>query len=319
MTLALKAASTLTRGINVPLESATFISQLNAANPTSSDLKSEGDDQLRLLKSVLQSQFPNLGATAVTPTAAQLNNVANASLRAGDTYTGTHDFTGAVINVPTASASDNDNSAASTAMVQSAILASSGITASLPAQAGNAGRFLQTNGTSASWGASSLALLATISPTVAANVDFLNTFTSGYDNYLILVDGVKPAADDSLYMRLANSGVADSSTVYYTGATDVAAQITAATAHTQLTNTVLAAGAGACASISILNANDATNVKQLVSFASYQFSGTPGFWNYGKATTYNKASAVSGFRLYWNGASNFSASGRVRVYGYNNA
>ena len=55
------------------LEKATYISQLTATNPTSSDPVSQGDDHLRLIKSVLQSQFTTLGAAAVTTTAAELN------------------------------------------------------------------------------------------------------------------------------------------------------------------------------------------------------------------------------------------------------
>jgi hypothetical protein len=55
------------------LETATYISQLTATNPTASDPVSEGDNHLRLIKSVLQSQFTTLGAAAVTTTAAELN------------------------------------------------------------------------------------------------------------------------------------------------------------------------------------------------------------------------------------------------------
>lgn len=40
------------------LESATYISQLVATNPASSDLRKQGDDHLRLLKAVLQATFP---------------------------------------------------------------------------------------------------------------------------------------------------------------------------------------------------------------------------------------------------------------------
>lgn len=54
---------------SVPLESATYISQLVATNPITTDEISQGDDHLRLVKSVLQTQFPNLGAAAVTGTA----------------------------------------------------------------------------------------------------------------------------------------------------------------------------------------------------------------------------------------------------------
>ena len=56
------------------LESATYIDQLVSSNPTGTDPVSQGDDHLRLIKSVLQSQFPNLGNAAVTATADELNN-----------------------------------------------------------------------------------------------------------------------------------------------------------------------------------------------------------------------------------------------------
>tara|TARA_R110000851_G_scaffold245230_1_gene398005 strand:- start:72 stop:650 length:579 start_codon:yes stop_codon:yes gene_type:complete len=55
------------------LESATYISQLVGTNPTGADDKNQGDNHLRLLKGVLQSQFPNLGAAAVTSSAAEID------------------------------------------------------------------------------------------------------------------------------------------------------------------------------------------------------------------------------------------------------
>lgn len=56
------------------LEAASFISQLNAANPVGGvDNYSTADDHLRLLKSVLLAQFPNFTAAAVTATVAQIN------------------------------------------------------------------------------------------------------------------------------------------------------------------------------------------------------------------------------------------------------
>ena len=63
------------------VETATFISQLSATNPLATDPISEGDDQIRLVKEVLQAQFTSLGAAAVTGTAAELNLI--------DGYTGT--------------------------------------------------------------------------------------------------------------------------------------------------------------------------------------------------------------------------------------
>jgi len=63
------------------VETATYISQLSATNPLGTDPISEGDDQIRLVKEVLQAQFTSLGASAVTGTAAELNLI--------DGYTGT--------------------------------------------------------------------------------------------------------------------------------------------------------------------------------------------------------------------------------------
>jgi hypothetical protein len=44
----------------MPLESASYISQLEPTNPASTDLVGQADDHIRLLKSVLKNQFPNL-------------------------------------------------------------------------------------------------------------------------------------------------------------------------------------------------------------------------------------------------------------------
>lgn len=53
----------------MPIEAATFISTLDASNPPSTDLLAEGDDHLRLLKSVLKASFPNItGAMTATHT-----------------------------------------------------------------------------------------------------------------------------------------------------------------------------------------------------------------------------------------------------------
>ena len=65
----------------MPVETATYISQLSATNPLGTDPISEGDDQIRLVKEVLQAQFTSLGAAAVTATAAEVNLI--------DGYTGT--------------------------------------------------------------------------------------------------------------------------------------------------------------------------------------------------------------------------------------
>ena len=59
------------------LETGTNISDLVSANPTAADSASEGDDHLRLLKVVLQTEFPSFvaSATGVVATQAELSKV----------------------------------------------------------------------------------------------------------------------------------------------------------------------------------------------------------------------------------------------------
>lgn len=58
------------------LESADYISQLVTTNPVGAvDSVDQGDDHIRLLKHVLQTQFPNLSTTAVTVLATELNRL----------------------------------------------------------------------------------------------------------------------------------------------------------------------------------------------------------------------------------------------------
>ena len=122
------------------IESASYISQLAATNPASDDPKSEGDDHVRLIKTVLKTQFPNFGTAAMNATVAELNysvGVTSAiqaqldaltsakSSKAGETYTGSHDFTGAAVTVATQTVGDNTTKPASTAFVSASIIATS--------------------------------------------------------------------------------------------------------------------------------------------------------------------------------------------------
>jgi microcystin-dependent protein len=77
------------------LEVSTFISGLTAAWPTTTDLKSQGDDHLRLIKSVLQSTFPNaskalyfpvatVGTAAVVLAASDMNRIVMLGTASGD-------------------------------------------------------------------------------------------------------------------------------------------------------------------------------------------------------------------------------------------
>ena len=185
------------------VESATYINQLDATKPGATDLKSEGDDHLRLVKSAVKATFPNVTG-AVTPTHTELNYVDGVTSAiqtqldtkaptASPTFTGTvalpsttsigpvsstelgyldgvtsaiqtqidgkapaslsttkadiasPAFTG-VPTAPTATAGTSTTQLATTAFV-----AATAFSSVLPAQTGNAGKYLTTDGTNASW------------------------------------------------------------------------------------------------------------------------------------------------------------------------
>ena len=81
------------------------------------------------------------GVTA--PIQGQLDSKADIT---GESYTGTHDFTGGALKAPTLTAGTATSDVATTAFVASAALATA-----LPGQTGNAGKFTTTDGTNASW------------------------------------------------------------------------------------------------------------------------------------------------------------------------
>lgn len=185
----------------MPLETATYISDLNPAWPLGGDKKSNGDNHLQMIKGALKATFPNVTG-AVTPTHVELNFLTgvtssvqtqlntkaptanpiftgSAGLPAvttigavtaselsflsgvssaiqtqingkgsitGEVWMGAHNFTGATVTVPTAATGDASATAASTAFV-----AATSFAAALPGQAGNAGKFVTTNGSAPSW------------------------------------------------------------------------------------------------------------------------------------------------------------------------
>ena len=163
----------------MPVESAAFISELNPSYPTGAETKAEGDNHIRMFKAAVQGSFTSLGAAAVTKTAAELNSVTDRALRAGDTYTGTHAFTGATVTVPTVATADNSTNAASTAMVQAAI-AGVNATSSLAYSTSAATSFAITAGeVIAATSSSAVAVTFPASPTTGTvcGVHFDNTRT----------------------------------------------------------------------------------------------------------------------------------------------
>lgn len=347
----------------MPLESATYISDLVTTNPDgATDTKATLDDHIRLLKSSIKTTFPNVSG-AVTASHTELNYVDGVTSAiqtqfdlkaplASPTFTGTP-------LAPTAADGTNTTQLATTAYVNTRVSAAA-MSATTPVVSGDAGKVWNANdGTTPAWldylksgvmrwadstdttkklafGLSgfttattrtatwpdkdgtvamtsdilrAVTLLATLTPTAAANVDALSTFSSTYDNYAILISGVKPAVDDTaLALRFAVAGSVDAG-ANYEGATG-------ATINTN--SGIIAAGNGLSAVVHVLNANDASNGKVITRFAKHQRNATPTYDSTADAAMYTAANAISGVRFYWNGGANFAATGKIRIYGYNN-
>lgn len=98
----------------------------------------------------ITGSFSVTGDLSVSGTMSGPSMTAKAN-KAGETYSGTHDYTAATLNAATQSAGDNTTKVATTAFVSNQVL-----TATLPGQGGNSGKFLTTDGTNASWGALSV-------------------------------------------------------------------------------------------------------------------------------------------------------------------
>lgn len=129
------------------VDTATFVNQFDVAKPTGGDQKSEGDDNLRHIKTVMKATFPNVSG-AVTATHTEINRLVGLTSAAAGVTSPTLAspvLTGTPI-APTAAGGTNTTQIATTQFVVSA-----GLSSSLPGQSGNAGKFVTTDGTSASW------------------------------------------------------------------------------------------------------------------------------------------------------------------------
>lgn len=127
----------------MPLESASYISGLNASNPVgATDLKSSLDDHLRLIKSVLLGSFPGI-AGAVTSSHTELNyldgatgvtGTGNTVRSASPTFTGT--LTAATVAATTITGAGSGITALNADNLASGTLPDARFPATLPAKSG---------------------------------------------------------------------------------------------------------------------------------------------------------------------------------------
>lgn len=125
-------------------------------------------DQTRGASGTIRSEFQAVAAA-----------IATKSDTTGETYSGTHDFSGATVALGASTAPTQSVGDASTKLATTAFVAGTAFSAALPGQTGNSGKFLTTDGSEASFGhPASFALTKTTTYTAVAG-DRLLVDTSG--------------------------------------------------------------------------------------------------------------------------------------------
>lgn len=189
--------------------------------------------------------------------------------------------------------------------------------------AGTSGQYLQSNGSSApSWvtpSASGMTLLASVTPTAAANVDFLNTFSATYDTYYITFQQIQTASAAgtcTFDMRVAVGGVAQTSANYASAQPSLAGGTFTQTFITLNLGfgTLDVTGNGITGFIYIQNANG-SGWKTGQAFSLCNTATGTTIDGGGGAWGYNGSSALTGVRFLLRNGANFAAQGRIRVYG----
>lgn len=131
------------------VETATNISQLDATLPTGNDLKSEGDNHIRLLKSALKLTWPNVTAT-LNASSVEFNYLTGVtSLIQAQIDAKAPSASPAFTGIPTAPTAVPGTS--TTQLATTAFVAAQAFSLNLPGQTGSAGKFLGTDGATASW------------------------------------------------------------------------------------------------------------------------------------------------------------------------
>lgn len=149
----------------------------------------------------VETQFQSV-ETAFDAVMAEIDTLMSGrSLKAGETYSGAHDFTGATLTIATPAADANPATKAYVDAVRD-YADTLVFAAVLPDQAGNGGKVIRTNGTTAAWAdAWGAATTLTGNTTLAARTRYhINSASGGFT----LTMPATPSADD--WIEIADIG-----------------------------------------------------------------------------------------------------------------
>ena len=151
----------------------------------------------------------------------------------------------------------------------------------------------------------------------ASSIDYLNSFTTVFDKYIIELQGIKVSAAAALFVQLCVGGVVVSAGytpftaggVTNTGAPQASASLTPS-------GQVSASNGGGNFTIEVLNINDTTSGKTIFARGSAGSESTYSVLLCGASHLFNNG-RISGFRVAAQGAN--IVGGTVRIFGVRNA
>lgn len=194
---------------------------------------------------------------------------------------------------------------------------------------GTSGQVLTSGGSGAAptWATPSsggLVLISSTDATAAATLSSLSGFSSTYDNYMIILQGISPASGNpKLQMRLAVGGTADSASSYTqaSGTNSVGGGSQSAATSIQIVATDMSNTASQSVNLilHIQDVNTTARTKSIQSWASYYGSVDSAYQAIAAVGRYTPASIVSGIQFFFNGSQNFRAQGSLKIYGYKNS
>lgn len=180
------------------------------------------------------------------------------------------------------------------------------------------------NGTMALTDDTAMVLLASVVPVDnALTVDFLNVFSSTYDNYSVIIRTMEGSvfAGENIRLRLAVAGVVDANSRYNS-------TLTSPLNTTPESSNLGTSGYGfgylqnssMSGTIDFFNVNGTNTSKGWRSESQSNSNGGANVFTQSSYGFYIGASAISGFRLFVSGsAAKFLAKGSIEVYGYKKA
>ena len=258
------------------LETGTYISDLVVTNPVSSDPKSQGDDHFRLIKSTVKTTFPNIDG-AMTASEEELNILDGATLSTSElnildgvtastaeinlldgvtaTTTEINYIDGvtsplqaqidlkaplaspALTGAPTAPTASTGTS--STQIATTEFVANTSFTTNLPAQTGNNGKLLKTDGTNAAWADKiDTTIVTPVTGTTFATTTGTQTLTNKTLQTPVFQDSSDSAKKANLILSGITSGqnrnitIADESMTLYTPGMRLLSTVTASASAT---------------------------------------------------------------------------------------